>query len=63
MARYLDAGAPLYGRAAEAFAVRPLRPGHLSEVFAVEEARELVSMYALWGGHATLLGARGALWS
>ena len=46
----LDAGAPLYGRAVEAFAVRPLRPGHLSEVFAVDEARELVSMYALWGG-------------
>ena len=46
----LDAGAPLYGRAAEAFAVRPLRPGNLSEIFAVEEARELVSMYALWGG-------------
>ena len=46
----LDAGAPLYGRAVEAFAVRPLRPGYLSEVFAVEEARELVSLYALWGG-------------
>ena len=46
----LDAGAPLYGRAVEAFAVRPLRPGHLSEVFAVDEERELVSMYALWGG-------------
>ena len=46
----LDAGAPLYGRAVEAFAVRPLRPGYLSEVFAVDEARELVSMYALWGG-------------
>ena len=27
----LDAGAPLYGRASEAFAVRPLRPGYLSE--------------------------------
>ena len=46
----LDAGAPLYGRAVEAFVVRPLRPGYLSEVFAVDEARELVSVYALWGG-------------
>ena len=46
----LDAGAPLYGRASEAFAVRPLKPGYLSEVFAVDEARDLVSMYALWGG-------------
>ena len=46
----LDAGAPLYGRAVEAFAVRPLKPGYLSEIFAVEKARELVSLYALWGG-------------
>jgi len=46
----LDAGAPLYGRASEAFSVRPLRPGYLSEVFAVKDARELVSMYAIWGG-------------
>ena len=46
----LDAGAPLYGRASEAFAVRPLRFGYLPEVFAVDEARDLVSMYALWGG-------------
>lgn len=46
----LDAGAPLYGRAAESFAIRPLRPGHLSDVFAVSAPRELVSLYALWGG-------------
>ena len=46
----LDVGAPLYGRASEAFAVRPLRPGYLSEVFAVDAERDLVSMYALWGG-------------
>ena len=29
----LSAGAPLYGRAREAFAVRPLRPGYLAEPF------------------------------
>ena len=46
----LDAGAPLYGRAAEAFAVRPLKPGYLDEIFAFHEARDLVSTYALWGG-------------
>ena len=46
----LGAGAPLYGRAHEAFAVRPLKPGYLRKVFAVDEARDLVSMYALWGG-------------
>ena len=27
----LDAGTPLYGRAVEAFAVRPLKPGYLHE--------------------------------
>lgn len=47
----LDAGAPLYGRASEAFAVRPLRPGYLGEAFtAADDPRELVSLYALWGG-------------
>ena len=46
----LDAAAPLYGRAAESFAVRPLRPGYLGDVFAVSVPRELVSVYALWGG-------------
>ena len=46
----LSAGAPLYGRAAEAFAVRPLRPGHLAEVFPAEPPRNLVSGYAIWGG-------------
>ena len=46
----LDAGAPLYGRAGEAFAIQPLRPGHLGDAFGTEDARELVSLYALWGG-------------
>ena len=49
----LDASAPLYGRAAEAFAVRPLPPGHVGEAFGLPPAahpRHLVSLYALWGG-------------
>ena len=46
----LDSGAPLYGRAGEAFPVHPLRPGFLAEVFPRATARELVSAYAVWGG-------------
>ena len=46
----LDAGAPLYGRATEAFGLRPLRPGFLCEAFGSAGPRELVSLYALWGG-------------
>ena len=45
----LDAAAPLYGRAAEAFAVRPLQPGHLADVFPAIDHAGLVSAYALWG--------------
>ena len=46
----LDAGAPLYGRAVEAFAVRPLKPGYLREAVPFDQPRDLVSAYALWGG-------------
>ena len=46
----LDSGAPLYGRATEAFAVRPLRAGHLADVFPQLTPRELVCAYAVWGG-------------
>ena len=46
----LSAGAPLYGRAREAFAVRPLKPGYLADLFPAAEARDLVTLYALWGG-------------
>ena len=46
----LDADAPLYGRAIEAFAVRPLRAGYLQDAFGGFTPRELVSVYALWGG-------------
>ena len=46
----LSAAAPLYGRAVEAFAVRPLRPGYLADVFTAAPPRALVSGYAIWGG-------------
>lgn len=46
----LDSGAPLYGRATEAFAVRPLRAGYLADVFVQATPRELVSAYSVWGG-------------
>ena len=46
----LAADAPLYGRAVEAFAVQPLRPGYLGDAFAGSGPREQVGLYALWGG-------------
>ena len=46
----LDSGAPLYGRATEAFAVRPLQAGYLADVFPQATPRELVSAYSVWGG-------------
>ena len=46
----LDSGAPLYGRASEAFPIRPLRAGFLADVFPHTSHRELVSAYAVWGG-------------
>ena len=46
----LDAGAPLFGRAVEAFALRPLRAGYLADVFEFNRFSDLVRLYALWGG-------------
>lgn len=46
----LDSDTPLYGRAEQAFAVRPLRAGHLADVFEFDRFSELVEAYALWGG-------------
>ena len=46
----LGAEAPLYGRAAEAFAVRPMRPGYLRDAFPRSSSTERVSLHALWGG-------------
>ena len=46
----LGADAPLYGRAAEAFAVRPLRPGYLADAFPGLDASGRVAAHAVWGG-------------
>lgn len=46
----LDSGAPLYGRAVEAFAVGPLRAGYLADAFKFDRYSDLVEAYALWGG-------------
>ena len=46
----LAADAPLHGRAREAFAVRPLRPGHLADPFPGAGARDLLALHASWGG-------------
>ena len=46
----LDAAAPLYGRAVEAFSLRPLKPGHLTDAFPAARPGEQIALYALWGG-------------
>ena len=46
----LSAAAPLYGRAREAFAVRPLRPGYLADLFPLAGGPDLLAFYAAWGG-------------
>ena len=46
----LDGGAPLYGRATQAFAVRPLRAGYLGDVFPSASPTDLIRAYAVWGG-------------
>lgn len=46
----LDASAPLYGRATESFALRPLSAGFLADVFEIGQFSDLVGIYALWGG-------------
>ena len=46
----LRAGAPLYGRAVQAFAVQPLLPGYLAQAFPRAGPREQIALYALWGG-------------
>ena len=46
----LDQSAPLYGRATEAFPLRPLRAGFLADAFPGRSYRELISTYAVFGG-------------
>lgn len=45
----LDAAAPLYGRASEAFGVRPLSPGHIRDVLPGAFPRDCMAFYAVWG--------------
>ncbi len=46
----LDAAAPLYGRASQAFGVRPLAPGHIRDVLPGASPWDRVAFYAAWGG-------------
>ena len=46
----LNAASPLYDRAAEAFAVRLLRPGHIADAFPSLDHRVHLTIYATWGG-------------
>ena len=46
----LAADAPLYGRAREAFALRPLKPGYLADPFPDADPEQLSAFHALWGG-------------
>ncbi|MFW6288809.1 MAG: ATP-binding protein [Spirochaetota bacterium] len=46
----LDASAPLFGRATESFQLKPLPPGFIGDGLGLEDAREMISAYAVWGG-------------
>jgi hypothetical protein len=40
----------LYGRAKEAFQLRPLAPGYLPKALGFASVREAITAYAVWGG-------------
>lgn len=46
----LDAGAPLYGRAREAFKLAPIPAGFLGQALGLRDPRRIVEAYACWGG-------------
>lgn len=46
----LGADAPLFGRAREAFEVRPLAPGFLGEALGLRDAADIVRAFSVWGG-------------
>ncbi len=46
----LDASAPLYGRASEAFTLRPLPPGWLAEALGGHDPVAVIEAYSVWGG-------------
>jgi uncharacterized protein len=46
----LDRGAPLFGRATEAFEVLPLMPGWIEQATGLRSAIDIVQFWSLWGG-------------
>ena len=46
----LDATAPLFGRAAESFPVKPLAPGFFRDGLGLKSGPEMVAAYTAWGG-------------
>lgn len=46
----LDESAPLFGRAAEAFAVQPLAPRWLAAALGLRHAAQVVAAWSVWGG-------------
>lgn len=46
----LDRGAPLFGRATEAFEVLPLLPGWIAQATGLRRAVDIVQFWSLWGG-------------
>lgn len=47
---FLDAAAPLYGRAREIIHVKPLRAGWINRALKVKTAPDALEAYAVWGG-------------
>jgi hypothetical protein len=62
-----DASAPLFGRAREILALRPLDPFYAGKALDIQEGADIVSAYAAWGGvpryWELAVGVRGNLMS
>jgi hypothetical protein len=46
----LDGSSPLYGRATEAFEVKPLSPSYLGDALGLKDPVDCVRAFAVWGG-------------
>jgi len=46
----LDASAPLYGRANELMKLTPISAGYLGEALDLQQPREIIESYSVWGG-------------
>lgn len=46
----LDASAPLFGRAKEIIKLGPISVGYMKEALGIEQPREIIETYAVWGG-------------